>query len=49
MLVPAALCTVPAGHEPCAMHIIWFGLAEYSPNAQGMHARLTETLPGVLT
>jgi hypothetical protein len=49
MLVPAALCSVPAAHMPCGRHIIWFGSAEYSPIAQGMHARLTAALPAVLT
>ena len=49
MLVPAALCSVPAAHMPCGRHIVWFGSAEYSPMAQGVHARLTEALPTVLT
>ena len=39
--VPEAVCTVPAGQEPCGWHEFWLLLAEYCPGWQAAHVRST--------
>ena len=49
VLVPGALCSVPAAQDPCAWHMVWFGAVEYVPLAHAVHAWSLVAVPAVLT
>ena len=41
VLVPAAVCTVPAAHVPSGEQLDWLGALEYVPAAHAKHTRST--------
>ncbi|MCB9656649.1 MAG: hypothetical protein H6726_03280 [Sandaracinaceae bacterium] len=45
-MVPATVCTVPAGQSPAAMHMVWLGPEVWVPGGQTMQTRSLMSLPG---
>ena len=49
VLVPGAVCSVPASQAPTGRHMLWFGAVEKVPMAQSVHMRSTDALGVLLT
>lgn len=47
--VPAAVCTVPAAHEPCSWQLDWLVPLEYWPLGHAVHTRSTVAEAVLLT